>query len=480
MEIGKLTGSSTDPDEILSFLRSFRDELLDRLGVLENRVATLGDRCRRLEDRSRGCRCCARLCDPPDEAPSEFRANGAGGKSADIELGKDGSPYFVHNGSVLLSSLNSHSDYPQGSWLGDDSDPRRRVRVPIEPKVLLNANSTCRSPEKMALKLLDLLFDREVQANGNISGSSKYGKQKLNPVFIYGILCHLVYLFKITAADWERIKLSIDSKCRSALRRKRKALEIQRPSVPPAPISACLNVCSGNSHLPAAGCAVGPGPTNGHSLNDAGLGGENVPCLDGPKDSKQACPESPRTGQGEPQGHEHTSLIHQHNKSEQTPALNGQPEQEPGGHTASVSSAVAGGFVSASVEESCPPLLRADSFEFNDLLSDGQADPDDPEEPEVVNGVISLDGTVVSDELMSSVSECGGYLEVLQVSPETMLALQQTHRVQMQSDGTLIAMPLIISTAGQPQTPPDGVSIQEENSANKDADLVESQKRLSL
>lgn len=77
----------------------------------------------------------------------------------------------------------------QGSWLGDDGDPKKRVRVPLDPKVVLDLNATCRTPEKMALKLLDLLFTRDVQANSNISGSSKYGKQKLNPIFIYAILC---------------------------------------------------------------------------------------------------------------------------------------------------------------------------------------------------------------------------------------------------------------------------------------------------
>lgn len=86
---------------------------------------------------------------------------------------------------------------------------------------------------------------------------------------------------------------------------------------------------------------------------------------------------------------------------------------------------------------------------------------------------------VVPDELMSSVSECGGYLEVLQVSPETMLALQQTHRVQMQSDGTLIAMPLITSIAPT-QTAGVGAGVAQENSAAKEADLVEGQKRVAL
>lgn len=48
-----------------------------------------------------------------------------------------------------------------------------------------------------------------------------------------------------------------------------------------------------------------------------------------------------------------------------------------------------------SVEETCPSLLRADSFEFNDLLSGGEGNPDDPEESEVVGDVISLDAVSI-------------------------------------------------------------------------------------
>lgn len=41
----------------------------------------------------------------------------------------------------------------------------------------------------MSLTLLDYLFDREVQACSNISGSGKHGKKKLDPHKIYGIKC---------------------------------------------------------------------------------------------------------------------------------------------------------------------------------------------------------------------------------------------------------------------------------------------------
>jgi len=54
---------------------------------------------------------------------------------------------------------------------------------------LLHIHSNCRTPEKMALTLLDYLFDRETQAISNLSGQGKHGKKQLDPLMIYGIRC---------------------------------------------------------------------------------------------------------------------------------------------------------------------------------------------------------------------------------------------------------------------------------------------------
>ena len=54
---------------------------------------------------------------------------------------------------------------------------------------LLHIHSNCRTPEKMALTLLDYLFDRETQAVSNLSGQGKHGKKQLDPLMIYGIRC---------------------------------------------------------------------------------------------------------------------------------------------------------------------------------------------------------------------------------------------------------------------------------------------------
>jgi hypothetical protein len=122
--------------------------------------------------------------------------------------------------NVTLITLNTKDDYPNGSWLGNENVPDQRVRVPISQSDLLHIESNCRTPEKMALALLDYLFDRDTQACSNLSGMGKHGKKKLDPLFIYGMRCHLVYRFGISEKDWHRIKLNIDSKCRTAFRRK--------------------------------------------------------------------------------------------------------------------------------------------------------------------------------------------------------------------------------------------------------------------
>lgn len=124
--------------------------------------------------------------------------------------------------NVTLITLNSEEDYPSGTWLGDENNPEMRVRCPITAADMLHISTNCRTAEKMALTLLDYLFHREIQAISNLSGQGKHGKKQLDPLMIYGIRCHLFYKFGITESDWYRIKQSIDSKCRTAWRRKQR------------------------------------------------------------------------------------------------------------------------------------------------------------------------------------------------------------------------------------------------------------------
>ena len=64
---------------------------------------------------------------------------------------------------------------------------------------ILHVHSNCRTPEKMALALLDYLFDRETQATSNLSGMGKLGKKQLDPLMVYGVRCKYKELLRSSA-----------------------------------------------------------------------------------------------------------------------------------------------------------------------------------------------------------------------------------------------------------------------------------------
>ncbi|XP_012667489.1 protein BANP isoform X2 [Otolemur garnettii] len=158
----------------------------------------------------------------PGQEDSHHEDGESGSEASDSisNCGQSGSQNIGNN--VTLITLNSEEDYPNGTWLGDENNPEMRVRCAIIPSDMLHISTNCRTAEKMALTLLDYLFHREVQAVSNLSGQGKHGKKQLDPLTIYGIRCHLFYKFGITESDWYRIKQSIDSKCRTAWRRKQR------------------------------------------------------------------------------------------------------------------------------------------------------------------------------------------------------------------------------------------------------------------
>nr|XP_057931649.1 protein BANP isoform X3 [Doryrhamphus excisus] len=156
-------------------------------------------------------------------APEESQEEQESGSEASDSVSNGGNPNNSQNGqNVTLITLNSEDDYPGGTWLGDETNAEMRVRCPVSPADMLHISSNCRTAEKMALTLLDYLFHREVQAMSNLSGQGKHGKKQLDPLMIYGIRCHLFHKFDISESDWYRIKQSIDSKCRTAWRRKQR------------------------------------------------------------------------------------------------------------------------------------------------------------------------------------------------------------------------------------------------------------------
>nr|XP_020844855.1 protein BANP isoform X9 [Phascolarctos cinereus] len=155
-----------------------------------------------------------------EDSHNEDGESGSEASDSVSNSGQSGSQNIGNN--VTLITLNSEEDYPNGTWLGDENNPEMRVRCAIIPADMLHISTNCRTAEKMALTLLDYLFHREVQAVSNLSGQGKHGKKQLDPLTIYGIRCHLFYKFGITESDWYRIKQSIDSKCRTAWRRKQR------------------------------------------------------------------------------------------------------------------------------------------------------------------------------------------------------------------------------------------------------------------
>ncbi|XP_038857346.1 protein BANP-like isoform X1 [Salvelinus fontinalis] len=157
---------------------------------------------------------------PAPEDSQEEQESGSEASDSVSNSGQANNSQSTQN--VTLITLNSEDDYPAGTWLGDENNAEMCVRCPVLPGDMLHLSTNCRTAEKMALTLLDYLFHREVQAMSNLSGQGKHGKKQLDPLMIYGIRCHLFYKFGITESDWYRIKQSIDSKCRTAWRRKQR------------------------------------------------------------------------------------------------------------------------------------------------------------------------------------------------------------------------------------------------------------------
>ncbi|GAB6023627.1 hypothetical protein CHUAL_008394 [Chamberlinius hualienensis] len=142
--------------------------------------------------------------------------------------------------NTKILTLNKEDDFPKGSWLGDEGNPEMRVRCRIHLKDMFLINTSNSTPEKMALNLLDYLFDKETLSTSNISGTGKHKKKQLDPLMICGIWCHLRHRFGISESTWYKIRQSLDSKCRSAFRRAKKL--VQKSQLPDADFEMSSNV----------------------------------------------------------------------------------------------------------------------------------------------------------------------------------------------------------------------------------------------
>ncbi|KAL8590613.1 hypothetical protein ACOMHN_011049 [Nucella lapillus] len=203
-----------------------------RLDSLENRVEGLAQKAQSLEEKIDSVLSVSRQNSSMISNNTSRRGAVIVGLPQNGTKMEPGDPQCLSDGiqnlgpNVTLITLNTEDDFPNGTWLGDENNPEMRVRVPITPSDLLHVHSNCRTPEKMALTLLDYLFDRDTQASSNLSGMGKHGKKQLDPLMIYGIRCHLIHRFGITENDWHRIKQNIDSKCRTAWRRRQRGMPL--------------------------------------------------------------------------------------------------------------------------------------------------------------------------------------------------------------------------------------------------------------
>ncbi|KAL2093729.1 hypothetical protein ACEWY4_011041 [Coilia grayii] len=172
-------------------------------------------------------------------AHEESQEEQESGSETSDSLPSGGQGSAQNHNNVTLITLNSEEDYPSGTWLGDESNAEMRVRCPISAADMLHISTNCRTAEKMALTLLDYLFHREVQAMSNLSGPGQARQEAAGPShdlrhplcpcclaerFKRGLYSrgHLFHKFAISESDWYRIKQSIDSKCRTAWRRKQR------------------------------------------------------------------------------------------------------------------------------------------------------------------------------------------------------------------------------------------------------------------
>lgn len=218
IKVSQLFTIEKDHESLKDYLVNFNKEITKRLESIERDVDLLHEGYDVLEKKLEN------LSSVVSEQTETLRT-----KVANNELlnGEDGmGPAIPVSSKVTFITLNREENYPNGTWLGDPDNPERRVRCHISPTDLFHIHTTCTTAEKMALTLLDYLFDRETQACSNISGMGKHKKKQLDPLFVYGIKCHLNFHFGISELDWNKIKQNLDSKCRTAFRRKIKGLPL--------------------------------------------------------------------------------------------------------------------------------------------------------------------------------------------------------------------------------------------------------------
>ena len=232
---------------LCSEVRSLKDSMEmynNRISAIENKMTCVLDKCVEIFDKI------ASVENSLDKRPSEAGSRNVlfnhtlttksqsqmmtASEEEQVEDPTTNARMFTESSQIIR--LNDEADYPEGTWLGNPALREARVRVPLRTYELDYINITNTAPEKMALALLDHLFSRDTLAESNLTGKGKHKKKQLDPLFIFGIYCHLQYVFNIDESDWVKIRNNMDAKCRFLWTRKSKGLSLGASPVikPPA------------------------------------------------------------------------------------------------------------------------------------------------------------------------------------------------------------------------------------------------------
>ncbi|GIX79317.1 hypothetical protein CDAR_290601 [Caerostris darwini] len=222
-KVNNLLADERDYESLKEFLINFNKDINKKLDNIEKQVDILSDNYDALD---------VKVENVSSMVSKHIEDLRTAVVNRDNTFNEDGTgPAIPVSSKVTFITLNREEDYPNGTWLGDPENPECRVRCIISPTDLFHIHTTCTTAEKMALTLLDYLFDRETQARSNISGMGKHKKKQLNPLLVYGMKCHLNFHFGMTEQEWNKIKQNLDSKCRTAFRRKIKGLPLAPKNV---------------------------------------------------------------------------------------------------------------------------------------------------------------------------------------------------------------------------------------------------------
>nr|XP_053626187.1 uncharacterized protein LOC128684075 [Cherax quadricarinatus] len=134
------------------------------------------------------------------------------------------------------SCLNSFQQVPQiGHTSSVRKDPAVTEDISFDFDSLQNSNLDLSDvkvfkgviPKLTYLAICLILFEKYFILNKVFSSAGRWNKRQLDPLMIFGIRCHLQYKFNISSKIWHKICQNMDSKCRSAWKRRIRGMVTQ-------------------------------------------------------------------------------------------------------------------------------------------------------------------------------------------------------------------------------------------------------------